>query len=500
MKLLSYLFLVTFVTAFSCGKNPEDPPITSPPTTVGKGTSYGQITGFGSIIVNGIKFSTTGANIFINGQTGTESQLKLGMIVDTRGTFDGNGSTGSATSIQYQADLIGPLESANLSTKTYVIMGQNVIYDDATVFDTGTIIPLVVSNMFEVNGHRDQNGNLRATYIRPLYFEFTQGVTEVSVRGTVSNFDPVNKTLRINSLTVNYSSLDLGPFSLIWDGSIVLVKGKNLTASVLTATSINQVDLVYFGQAGESLEIDGFVTSFTSKSDFSFGKQRVITDSQTIFENGTSSDIALGAKLEVEGTLQNSFKSFLQDPKIYTLTIIPPPNLLAKKISFKKTSNIKIKSAVATIDLSNNTLGFFHEAFSPHLTVKTNSLTRFEDKSSTALRPFALVNISTSNYLKVQGYKASDGTLVATIVERENPKTENILQGPIESIGTDFFRILGTMILTNSSTTYKDVNDNTISKTDFYNTITVGTIVKAKVVLEDCPAGCIYNATKAEIE
>ena len=74
------------------------------------------------------------------------------------------------------------------------------------------------------------------------------------------------------------------------------------------------------------------------------------------------------------------------------------------------------------------------------------------------------------------------------------------MQCPIESIGTDLVRILGTTIYTDSATGYKDKNDNTISKTDFYNTITVGTIVKAKVVLEDCPAGCIFRATEVEIE
>ena len=46
----------------------------------GTGISVGPITGFGSIISNGIEFDTVNADISFNGEQGDSSQLKVGML------------------------------------------------------------------------------------------------------------------------------------------------------------------------------------------------------------------------------------------------------------------------------------------------------------------------------------------------------------------------------------------------------------------------------------
>ena len=53
----------------------------------GTGISVGPITGFGSIISNGIEFNTVNANISFNGEQGTSTQLKVGMLVTVDGNF-----------------------------------------------------------------------------------------------------------------------------------------------------------------------------------------------------------------------------------------------------------------------------------------------------------------------------------------------------------------------------------------------------------------------------
>ncbi|HEB98347.1 MAG TPA: hypothetical protein ENJ05_02450, partial [Thiotrichales bacterium] len=59
----------------------------------------GVITGFGSIFVNGVEYETNGANITIDGQPGTEDDLRVGMVVTLEGSASGN--SGTAVSISF---------------------------------------------------------------------------------------------------------------------------------------------------------------------------------------------------------------------------------------------------------------------------------------------------------------------------------------------------------------------------------------------------------------
>ena len=79
----------------------------------GGGIAVGPVTGFGSVFVNGIEFSTTGSTITVEGSSASESQLKIGQVVEVRGTIKSSAGTGTATSIaannQYVSPVHGPL-------------------------------------------------------------------------------------------------------------------------------------------------------------------------------------------------------------------------------------------------------------------------------------------------------------------------------------------------------------------------------------------------------
>src|SRR6185312_4748112 len=51
----------------------------------------GPVTSFGSVFVNGVEYSTSAAQITIDGQTGTEAQLNAGQIVTIQGTVSSDG-------------------------------------------------------------------------------------------------------------------------------------------------------------------------------------------------------------------------------------------------------------------------------------------------------------------------------------------------------------------------------------------------------------------------
>src|SRR6266849_192945 len=58
-------------------------------------TTFGKITGFGSVIVNGVEFSTSGAMILRDDVPVTQGDLRVGMVVTVSGTH--SGSSGDAT-------------------------------------------------------------------------------------------------------------------------------------------------------------------------------------------------------------------------------------------------------------------------------------------------------------------------------------------------------------------------------------------------------------------
>ena len=67
-------------------------------------TVSGPITGFGSVFVNGVEYATSAAQITINGQSGTEAQLRAGEIVTLQGTVNSDGTTGAATTLNLNCD------------------------------------------------------------------------------------------------------------------------------------------------------------------------------------------------------------------------------------------------------------------------------------------------------------------------------------------------------------------------------------------------------------
>ena len=62
-------------------------------------SSTGTIDGFGSIFVNGVEYETGDSEILLDGQSASESSLRLGMVVTVRGTINDDGLTGTAEQV-----------------------------------------------------------------------------------------------------------------------------------------------------------------------------------------------------------------------------------------------------------------------------------------------------------------------------------------------------------------------------------------------------------------
>jgi hypothetical protein len=324
--------------------------------------SQGSISGFGSIFVNGTEFDTSNAAIIINGvergigDDAVRQNLDIGRVITVEGQRFEDPNTAVADRVTYSNNVKGPVESISeidAITKEIIVLGQTVIVNTATNFKDATFDTIAENDVLEVSGLFDDTGAIYATFIGKT----AGGVPglEVEVTGYAVNLEPVLQSFEINGLTVDYSSADTSglPGGLPAEGLFVEVQGTlDAIGEEMVASKIQPGDELDAVDAAE-IEVTGFVTDFFSTSEFTVGNQPVQTGEDTLFVDGTQADVALGVKLEAEGTLVDGV-------------------LLAIEIEFWGPDQIEVEGFVTSIDLpSEFTIGSQR--------VQTDSNTVFED-------------------------------------------------------------------------------------------------------------------------
>ena len=360
------------------------------------GSSTGTVTAFGSVYVNGVKYDTSGVQVRVNGNVGTQADLSVGDVVTVIG--NSNGTTGTATSIEYWADVEGPISAIGLSSLT--VLGQNVIVNGRTVFDSLTgLSDLIIGNVVEVSGFRDGSGAIVASRIERKSTLFTpSGMVEV--KGVVSNLNATAGTFNIGGLLVNTNVALPGG---VVNGATVEVKGTVLTATgTLNATYIEVEESVaqrVTNSGGSRAELEGYITDYFSVSNFKVGGQQINAVGAMI-ENGSALNLANGVKVEIEGTLiGNTFN--------------------ATKVEVEDTDEFdnEIKSEGSVQALTASTISINNQTFS------YNAQTQMEDETNVSA-PLNMENIMSrimvNNYASVHGYLNSSGALIATRIEIDN--------------------------------------------------------------------------------
>ena len=273
--------------------------------------SSGTITAFGSIMVNGTEFDTSNAAIIVNGEeigVGDEfvrDNLDIGRVVTVEGTGNLDDISAVAVRVIYNDNVRGPVESIHdidATTKEIVVLGQIVIVNVVTKLKGTAFDTIAQNDLVEVSGLVDDTGAIRATFLEKTG-EFIPG-NVVGVTGFIVNLDIDLKTFEINDLTVDYSLILSGDLPQGFaDGLLVEVEGTlDAAGGEMLATSIELGDEIGDGNS-DQIEVLGFVTDIGSAFEFTVGNQVVQFDATTLFVDGTSADILLGAKLEAEGRL-----------------------------------------------------------------------------------------------------------------------------------------------------------------------------------------------------
>lgn len=419
--------------------------------TASSSVSSGTITGFGSVILNGKEYDTQNSSFLVDGQSGSQTDLKVGMVVTVNGSLSSTG-TRSAATITQEDVVEGAIQSIPATNDRIVVLGQTVLIDNGTT--PPNISGLVLGDLVEVNGFVTGKGLITATLIEKKSLPST-----CEVKGIVENHNSGAQTFTIGGLTVNYSGTtdfsDMpNPAGNAWNDVLVEVKGGPCTqaSQPLVATKV-EPEGINVANADE-VEVEGAITLFTSSASFMVNGVPVVTNASTSFEGGVAGDLALGVEVEVEGSLTNGV-------------------LTAKEVSFR--DNVEIEGDAATVTPGGGAPNLTVSGL-PGITVFVNAQTEFKGGISN------LAQLGATEHVRVRGRPTGTNTVIAAEVERLSADTRVILEGAVQSVGNPNVTVLGVLINTPSisDSNFKGPNEAAIGRTAFFTAVKVGTLVKAQ--------------------
>jgi hypothetical protein len=296
------LLLATLATLGGCGG------VDSGGTGTGASSTYavGPINGFGSIIVNGVRYDESSASIDDDdGRMRTKDELKLGMqaeVLASAITTSAGVSSATASSIRVRSEIVGVLEAIDTASARLSVLGQNVDVVATTVFDAalpGGLAALMPGDVLEVYATLD----LAAGRYVASRIERRSSASVYKLRGAVAELSLAAKTITIGRAVIDWSGVPpTDPATTLAPGRLVRITlATTAVAGVWRATALSS-DVPRPDDRAVA-EIEGRVTAFTSTS--SFAVNGIAVDATTaVFPNG-SAGLALGAGVEVVGSLRD---------------------------------------------------------------------------------------------------------------------------------------------------------------------------------------------------
>jgi len=451
-----------------CSSSSSSPSNTSNATISSKGV----ITGFGSVYVNGIKFETNSSGFSVDDQSDNDqSNLRVGMMVTIKGAVNADGTTGSASFIQYDNELKGPITNIsafNTTTleRTFTVLGKTITVNADTIYDDDaddlalTSATLANGNVIEVSGLTTASG-ITATHIEGQSATLAGYTGKIEMLGSVASLtgtDLTNIAFTINGFNiVTDASTVLDDLTLndLADGVFIEVKGTlNGGGTRLTATKI-EAKKVGLDDADEA-EIKGVITEYNS-TDKTFKVQGQMVDASNATLFPTTLALADGLTVEAEGSIVAGV-------------------LKASKVK-QKGNKIKIEAAITAVDTTAGTITFNFNG--TDVVVRVNAQTKMKDSVNNT-QPFTLANINVGDFVKMKAF--DDGTTTINAIKLELKTSDDI---KIEGGITAFDATANTITLLGvnfdlSSAVFNTDSSSVSVDASFYSNISIGQFVKIK--------------------
>jgi len=281
--------------------------------------AVGDITGFGSVIINGAVYDISKAQFTANGMPATQRDFEVGMIVTAAADFDSQPFM--AGSITYAPIVLGPVTTTELTAGSFEILGQTVVVDSNTVLldvslDSNSPDVIATGAVIEVSGIRNVDNQIVASFIRRA-----DSATSYQLQGLIETATNPAQQLLISGLSVDVSGLDQDDIdananqgdvvSLFLTPDIEVVTAvPNSTIAVIP--TINEL-LARFN--GNKIRVEGFISNYTPtvifdtnlNFTFNFDDLQVFFTADTPFRfadgsTATSDDLSANSRIELVAT------------------------------------------------------------------------------------------------------------------------------------------------------------------------------------------------------
>lgn len=306
------LAIFTLLAVWACGGGGVGTGGTGGPAA-DSNVTVGTINGFGSVIVGGVRFDDTSASVLDDdGDSSGRSALRLGQVVEVRGTVDPTGATGIAQSIRQVSEVRGFIRGIDAAGREIEVGGTKVKVVAATALDGfASFGDFRIGDLVEIYGYLDRpTATVVATRIERRTIQ--SGGARIKVIVIASNVDAGTRRFEtsgtfggVSRLTVDYAGAELrGLPGGITNGAIVrVIAAAAPSAGVLTATRIEAIGPVDVA-AVTWARIEGRISRYASLS--SFDVDGVTADgSGARFVDGSVADLALGRQVRIVGRSTN---------------------------------------------------------------------------------------------------------------------------------------------------------------------------------------------------
>ena len=251
--------------------------------------SYGSITGFGSIIVNGVRFDDSTAVIHVDGNTGNNWKLGLGMPVSVTGRSTTTVPTEAiAATIDTWSIAQGTVTAT--STASITVAGMTITTNPTTVYSgTASTTPIAVGDAIKVWGISN-NANYSSWLATRI--ESATASSKLTSSGVVH--------VLAGKATLNGFELTSTSAPLL-DRQVVTAYGSTTaSATSVTVATLHVLDTPPMIAEGTRVEREGVITSVGPGTRFRIGSTEV--DASNAVFSPVGSSPALGVRAEAKGS------------------------------------------------------------------------------------------------------------------------------------------------------------------------------------------------------
>lgn len=383
----------------------------------------GTVDGFGSVIVNGIRFNTDATEFDVKEQAGSQNQLRVGQVVTIVGSH--NGASGVASRIAYDVSLEGPVSSVDAAAGTFVVLGQTVTTNSLTVFEDLTLDTLAVDARVEVSGFVGADGQLLASFVE--LDDDADGKAEL--RGEISNLDENAQTFTVRTQLISYADVaewDLEGAALA-NGLLVEVEGSVNDEGTLVANKVEAEDDDRFERDTE-VKLKGLISSVNAEANqFVVNGVTVLWNNRTEFEDLLAADLAANLMVEVEGRTNADGV------------------LVAEEVEAEERVEISIEAPLSAISLNpgSNFTGSV-EVLGLNVAVDLRTRMRDNDDDDNYNPLFNLSDLTEGDYVELRITGDAETGYRALRLERDNADAEDgvKLEAPVTSVNLAGNRIV----------------------------------------------------------